>query len=253
MADFVDDDLTDARFTNVDLARACFREVNLTDARIIGAVLVDTEISGLIRGLTVNGVDVGPLIEAELRRQFPERAKLFVPDPPGLRAAWSIIEDLWAATVARARRLPEPRLHERVDEEWSFVETLRHLVFVTDAWISRTVLGAAHHYHPLGLTVSEHKDTSALGLDGEADPTLDEVLEARRSRMAVVRELVDRLTPEELDRPCAANPAPGYPAVTTKSVRDCLFTTIDEEWEHHRFAVRDLEKLEQREPSTGQA
>ena len=31
------------------------------------------------------------------------------------------------------RRHPEPPLHLRVDDEWSFVETLRHLVFATDA------------------------------------------------------------------------------------------------------------------------
>jgi hypothetical protein len=34
-----------------------------------------------------------------------------------------MIEDLWNGTVARARALPEPILHEQVDRKWSFVQT----------------------------------------------------------------------------------------------------------------------------------
>jgi hypothetical protein len=239
------DDLRDARFTGTDLSGARFRDVNLEDAKFIGALLVNVDISGLVVGLTVNGVEVGSFVEEELTRRYPERAQLFASDPEGMRTAWSIIEQLWDGTVARARRLPEDALHVRVDEEWSFVETLRHLVFVTDAWISRTVFGGVSHYHPLGL-VHTGTDDEALALDHDPDPTLDEVLDARRGRMALVRGLVDRLTPGELERTCAVNPSPGYPEVTTHAVKNCLWTTIGEEWGHHRFAVRDLEQLEQR-------
>lgn len=35
-------------------------------------------------------------------------------------------------------------LHERVEGEWSFIETLRHLVFATDAWVKRAILGEPH-------------------------------------------------------------------------------------------------------------
>lgn len=142
------DDLRDARFTGTDLSGARFRDVNLEDARFIGALLVNVDISGLVVGLTVNGVEVGSFVEDELTRRYPERAQLFASDPEGMRTAWSIIEQLWDGTVARARRLPEDAPYVRVDEEWSFVETLRHLVFVTDAWISRTVFGGVSHYHP---------------------------------------------------------------------------------------------------------
>jgi hypothetical protein len=244
-----DDDLRGARFTEVNLAGARFRDVNLTGARITGALLDRADISGSISGLKVNGIAVAPLIERELDRLHPERAKLSATDPDGIREAWSAIEDLWAQTVVRAGRLPEARLHERVDEEWSFVETLRHLVFATDAWISRPVLGAADHYHPLGLPHSENHDTGPLQLDHEADPTLEEVLEARRSRMAIVRDLVDRLTPEEVRRTCAANAAPGFPPQTVFPVRACLGVVFEEEWWHHQFATRDLAVLEQRERS----
>jgi hypothetical protein len=242
-----DDDLGGARFTEVNLAGAWFKDVNLTGARITGALLDNADISGSINGLKVNDIAVAPLIERELNRLYPERVKLSRVDPAGRQEAWSIIEDLWAQTVVRARRLPEARLHERVNDEWSFVETLRHLVFVTDAWIGRSVLGSADHYHPLGLAHSENHDTDALKLDHHADPTLDEVLDARRSRMAMVRDLVDRLTPEEVRRTCAVNPAPGFPAQTTFPVGFCLQVTINEEWEHHRFATRDLGHLERRQ------
>jgi hypothetical protein len=30
-----------------------------------------------------------------------------------------MIEDIWTGTVARARELPEPILHEQVEGEWS--------------------------------------------------------------------------------------------------------------------------------------
>ena len=39
------------------------------------------------------------------------------------RAAWDTIERTWAGTTAHARRLPEASLQERVDDEWSVVET----------------------------------------------------------------------------------------------------------------------------------
>ena len=220
--------------------------MNLQGSRIIGALLVDADISGLIDGLTVNGVEVAPLVEQELARRYPERARLFASDPEGMREAWSIIEAMWADTTTRAQALPERKLHERVDEEWSFVETLRHLVFVTDVWISRPVLGATDHYHPLGLVHTGGADARALGIDEDADPSLDEVLEARRERMTIVRDLVDGITQPELDRVCDTNRSPGYPASTVHVVKNCLWTTIDEEWHHHQFATRDLEVLERR-------
>lgn len=46
----------------------------MSGSRWSGAELVDVEISGEVQGLRVNGVDVGPLVEAELDRRHPERA-----------------------------------------------------------------------------------------------------------------------------------------------------------------------------------
>ncbi len=73
-----------------------------------------------------------------------ERDKLRAADPKGLAGAWAIIEEIWIGTVARAKELPESMLHERVEGGWSFVETHRHLVLVTDCWLRRMVNGSAH-------------------------------------------------------------------------------------------------------------
>lgn len=69
---------------------------------------------------------------AERVRLRAEREKLRAADPEGLADAWAMIEGLWSRTVARARKLPDPVLHEQVDGEWSFVQTHRHLVLATD-------------------------------------------------------------------------------------------------------------------------
>ena len=80
-------------------------------------------------------------------------------DAAGFRQAWDVMERLWDGTVECARRLdPEP-LHESVDGERSFIETLRHLVLVTDGWIRRAILGDPSPFHPLGLPWDDPDET----------------------------------------------------------------------------------------------
>src|SRR4029450_12262301 len=124
-----------------------------------GVELVDVDIHGEIERLTINGVDVGPLVEAELNRRYPDRAKMRPKDPAGFREAWDILERLWAETVARASRLDPELLHESVDEEWSFIETLRHLVFATDSWVGRGILGDPSPWHPPDLPWGGRRET----------------------------------------------------------------------------------------------
>jgi hypothetical protein len=238
------DDLRGARFASVDLSGARFRGVNLQGVKMVDALLVDADVSGLIIGMKVNGVEVLPLVAAELERQHPERKTLFVSDPEGLRKAWSFMEGEWAATTQRARELPEAALHERVDEEWSFVETLRHLIFVIDGWISRVVVGDPSPYDPIALPPTFVGDGRDLGIDPDADPSLAETLAVREARVATVRELLARADAAELDRVCGQNEATGYPPETQHTVLQCVHTVIDEEWAHHQYAVRDLAVLE---------
>jgi hypothetical protein len=243
------DQFRGARFTGVDLSGATFRDCDLRGVKIVDAWLTDVSVSGLIGNLRVNDVDVVPLVEAELDRQHPERVQLrAVASADDHRAMWATIERLWSETVERARRLPEPRLHERVDDEWSFTETLRHLVFGTDAWVGRSVLGHERPYSPLGLTYSGYPadQARALGVATDATPTLDEVLEVRVERMATVRGIIADLTDAGLEQSSDLAPAPGYPD-ESRTVRRCLGVVMREECEHRRYAVRDLSVLESRE------
>lgn len=155
VADFIDQQMQRSHFENVDLSGSRFRNVDLTGATIRGALLLDVDIDGDVSGLRINDVDVGPLIEAELDQRHPERRKLNPTDAEGFRDAWTVIERSWPSTVERARRLPPEVLHERVDGEWSFIETLRHLVFATDAWVKRAMLGDPSPYDPLDLPHTE--------------------------------------------------------------------------------------------------
>ena len=82
----------------------------------------------------------------------------------------------------------------------------------------------------------------AWGLDYAARPSLDEVLAVRRERMDEVSATISALTPEELERVCEPPGTPGHPT-GPHSVLECLHVILNEEWEHHRYAVRDLDLL----------
>jgi hypothetical protein len=239
-------DLRDARFRAVDLAGAQFRGVDLSGAVVHGAELANVEITGEILNLTVNGVDIGPLVDAELNRRYPDRAKMRPADPAGFREAWGILERLWGQTVERARRLPPGLLHEQVDGEWSFIETLRHLVFATDCWIRRAIGGDPAPWHPLGLPWDEMPDTPGVPRDREARPSLDAVLALRHDRMSSVREVIDGLTEASLNGSTEPVEGPGWPPPKSFGVREVLLVILNEEWEHRLYAERDLAVLEAR-------
>jgi len=257
MTDFVGDDLRAARFERVDLRGAELRDVDLAGARfrgvdlsgvvMRGVELVDVDVHGEIWNLTINGVDIGPLVNAELDRRHPDRAKMRPEDPAGFREAWEVVERLWADTVERARRLDPALLHESVDGEWSFIETLRHLVFATDSWVRRAMLGEPSPWDPLDLPWDEMPDTPGVPRDRDVRPSLDRVLELRRDRMATVREVVDGLTDESLQGETTPVEGPGWPESRSYPVRECLLCILNEEWEHRLYAERDLDALEQRD------
>ena len=129
---FVDADLRGARFVRADLSGVVMRGVDVHGADIDAPWLFNGE-----SFLRVNGVDVIPLVEAELNRRFPGRADRRAGDPDGLRAAWATLERTWAATLERAAAMPAGTVDVSVGGEWSFAQTLRHLVLATDTWLGR--------------------------------------------------------------------------------------------------------------------
>ncbi|MDT4987638.1 MAG: hypothetical protein QOI74_1732 [Micromonosporaceae bacterium] len=238
--------LTDARFRDVDFSNARFDRADLTGATFRGAALISVELSGWISDLRVNGVDVVPLVEAELDRRYPDRVKMRPADAAGFREAWDILERLWQRTVERARGMAPELLHERVDGEWSFIETLRHLVFATDAWVRRAILGEPSPWDPLDLPHDDMPDEPSVPRERGARPSLDEMLALRADRMATVRAVITGLTDGKLAGRTEPVTQPGYPEPESFAVRRCLSTVLNEEWQHRLYAERDLDALESR-------
>jgi hypothetical protein len=237
-------DLTGARFHDTDLAHTTFRAVAFRHTVMRGVELEDIRIDGELKNVVINGVDVAPLVEAELDRRDPDRARMRPTDPAGFREAWDIVERLWQGTIERARGVDPAVLHRSVDDEWSFIETLRHLAFATDAWVRRAILGDPSPWDPLDLPWDEMPDAPGIPRDREVRPTLEDVLALRRDRMATVREVVDGLTDEGLAASTEVVEGTGWPPPRSFPVRDCLLIVLNEEWHHRLFAERDLDALE---------
>jgi hypothetical protein len=263
MTDFTEQDLSDSRFEKVHLQRATFRDVSLVEAsftdvdlsgvrihaawldkvRMTGVEVPDLEINGEIGRLVVNGVEVGPLVEAELDRRHPERAAMRPTTADGFREAFAILDRLWGETLDRARVLPKEQLHEEVDGEWSFIQTLRHLNFASAAWVGRMVLGNPSPWHPLDLPWDEAPGWDGIPWDREAQPSLDEVLTIRHERQAMVGEVMASLTGEQLAS-SVTRTEPGWPQAEEFPLQECLHIVLIEEWEHRLYAERDLTVLE---------
>ena len=217
-----------------DLSGAVMRAVDVTGADVDAPWLLDGG------GLHVNGVDVVPFVEAELDRRSPGRGQRRAGDPDGLRAAWAALERTWATTLERVAAMPAGTVDVCVDGEWSFAQTLRHLVMATDTWLRRAVLGVEQP-HPIGQPNAEYaSDGGDTSVFATVAPSWSEVLQVRAGRVAMVRELLAAVTADDLDAERRNPWAPEHP----ESVRSCLHTILEEEWEHHRYAVRDLDAIE---------
>ncbi len=236
-ARFVDTDLRGARFVGADLSGVVMRGVDIAGADIDAPWLLEGE-GGVLR---VNGVDVAPFVDAELNRRFPGRADRRAADPDGLRTAWASLERTWAATLDRASTLPAGSVDVSVAGEWSFAQTLRHLVFATDVWLGRAILELEQPFHPIGQmdrgTDSDGVSTATFTV---VAPSYAEVLDARAGRVAMVRDFLATLTPEALVGTRRNPHSPEHP----ETVLSCLHVILEEEWEHHRYAVRDLDAIE---------
>ncbi|QGQ20538.1 DinB family protein [Cellulomonas sp. JZ18] len=243
-----DDDLRGARFVGADLRGARFVGADLSGVVMRGVDVdgADVDAPWLLEGgaaFRVNGVDVAPFVDAELDRRFPGRALRRADDPAGLRAAWAAVERAWDAAVARAASMPPGTVDVQVDGEWSFAQTLRHLVMATDTWLRGAVLGVERPYHPIGQPNAEYAlDGHDPSVFAEGTPPYAEVLEVRAGRVAMVRDVLATVTAEDLAAPRRNPWAPQHEETTLS----CLRTILEEEWEHLRYALRDLDVIEAR-------
>jgi hypothetical protein len=209
-ATFTDVNLRGARFVRSDLSGVVMRAVDVAGADIDAPWLLDGEST-----LRVNGVDVAPLVEAELNRRFPGRADRRADTPDALRSAWTQLEQAWATTLDRAATMPAGTVDISVDGEWTFAQTLRHLVMATDTWLRRAILGLDPPYHPIGQPHAEYAtDGYDLSVFRTDTPPYAEVLEVRADRVALVRDFLAGLTQDDLTAIHQHPWAPDHPVIS---------------------------------------
>ncbi|AKU16994.1 DinB family protein [Luteipulveratus mongoliensis] len=231
------------RFVDEDMQGAQFRECDLSQATFVGVVMQDVEINGLVTNLVVNEVEVMAYVGAELDRRHPVRPLLRSDDPADLREGWRQLRSEWVMTINRARSVPGVE-HRTANDEWSAVQTLRHLVFVHDSWFRRCCLGSTDPFTSIGLAGDLVPDQVEQGIDPSADPTLDDVLAVRDEQAAELEKWLASVTSEQLAETAPIPDDPGWPPYARgRTVLQCLGTVLNEEWEHHRFCVRDLTLL----------
>lgn len=229
-----------------DLTGAEFRECEFDGARFVGVVMQDVEIDGLISNLLVNGVEVTGYVDRELDRRYPVRLLIRSDEPVDLRNAGRKLNADWATTIARIRQTPGVE-HESVHDEWSAVQTLRHLVFVHDSWFRRCCLGSTDLFTPMGIGPSVEPYREAHGLDLSLEPSFDEVATVRQAQAAERESWLDAVTEEQLAAPAPVPDDDVWPPYARgRTVLQCLRTVLNEECEHHRFATRDLELISSR-------
>jgi DinB superfamily/Pentapeptide repeats (8 copies) len=237
-------DLAGAVFWGADLSGARFRDVNLTDAMISHAWLVNVDIDALVDKVVINGVDVTAYVN-ERDPWYPLRSMLRPSDPAGMQATWAALEDEWATTISRARALPEDALHASVNDEWTFVQTLRHLVFAMDKWFTAPIL--EERFHPIGLPNTGSVDFPWPGLDYDLRPSISEALAVRADRSTRVRDYLASVATTDLPRLVEVLEN------GTNPLQECIYTVFEEEFWHNRYAWRDLAQLEaaQQDPTSG--
>ncbi|MFN3255236.1 MAG: DinB family protein [Ilumatobacter sp.] len=234
-------------FEGATFVRTSFRGATLRSCDVSDVTMRSVDVNGLdidshdlsFASLIVNGVDVVPLVDAELNRRFPGRELQTAQTPEGLRDGWVAAQAAWEATVTTT----DPELvNVRVDDEWSLAETLRHLVLATDAWLRGGIMRLKQPFHEIGQifagAASMGFDMSIFRVD---PPTFEEILVVRAERQQMVTDFLATSTPDLLaeDR---HNPWDGsddwHP-----TVGDCVRVILEEEWAHLRYVRRDLALL----------
>jgi hypothetical protein len=224
-------DLVGSVFWGADLSGATFRDVNLTGARISHAWLVDVDIDALVDKVVINGVDVTMFVNGH-DPWYPLRTMLRPQEPSSMLATWDALEAEWSATITDARSRPDEHVHESVGGEWSFVDTIRHLVFAMDKWFTAPVLGAG--FDPIGWPNTGSRDYPFPGLDLHSTPSLEDAIAVRADRAGRFRDFLGSVSADELDRSVAVLENGDNP------LRECIFTVFEEEFWHLRYARRDL-------------
>lgn len=230
-----------ATFVHTSFKGAALRSCDVSGVTMRGMELDGLDIDGhdlFFGSLWVNGVDVVPLVDAELNRQFPGREFQKAQTPEGLREGWVAVQAAWQATVSST---PPQLVDAHVDHEWSLAQTLRHLILATDAWLRGGVLQIEQPFHEIGQIFT---GAAEMGFDvsifRSEPPPYEEILAVRAERQRLVTDFLGTATAEVLAEQ-RANPWGGDD--WRPSVGDCLRVILEEEWAHLRYIRRDLSRL----------
>lgn len=233
-------------FEGATFVRASFKGATLRFSDVSGVRMRGVDVDGLdidshdlfFGSLYVNGVDVVPLVDAELNRQFPGRELQKARTPEGLREGWAAVQSAWQTTIAET---PRDRVDAHVEDEWSLAQTLRHLILATDAWLRGAILRIEQPFHEIGeiFTGAEEMgfDMSIFRSD---PPPFEEVLAVRAERQQLVTDFLATATPELL---AEEREDPWGDGDWRPSVGDCIRVILEEEWAHLRYIRRDLARL----------
>ena len=230
-----------ATFLNASFKGATLRfsDVSSVTMRSVDVGGLDIDSHDLFFGsLIVNGVDVVPLVDAELNRQFPGRELQKAQTPNGLHDCWVAVQAAWETTVAST---PPQLVDAHVEDEWSLSQTLRHLVLATDAWLRGGIMGMEQPFHEIGLIFT---GAAEMGFDMSRfrsdTPTFAEILAVRSERQQLLSGFLATATPELVAEE-RENPWGGGDWHPT--VGDCVRVILEEEWAHLRYVRRDLALL----------
>jgi hypothetical protein len=159
-----------------------------------------------------------------------------VPDVETARQSAAAARRRLDATIARASSFSEDELQQRVNDEWSTVESLRHIVLLIDLWLSRAIRGEPDPFDPMALPPSfmPPKLFPESSIDPDARPSFAEACEVVRGRISSLEAYVDTLTPAELARPIEAH---------ARTVGGALSVLFAEVAAHDGFMNRDLDLL----------
>ena len=204
--------------------------------------------AGRLGTIVVNDVEVTAYVQGQLDERHPERLQLrAMTTASDYRAMWVTVEGLWSGLLTRADALTEEQRQTRVDGEWSFVETVRHLSFALDTWVVNMILGQDDPWHSLGLPPTDYGDANAIdiGIDVDANPTFAGALPVYQERRALMSRVLASVTDAQLKEMRERAPAPAW-GIEAHSVGKCLRVVLNEHCQHYRFASRDLDQLDPR-------
>ncbi|AUZ87281.1 DinB family protein, partial [Arthrobacter agilis] len=191
-------------FEGAAFVKANFKGATLRFSDVSGVTMRGVDVDGLdidshdlfFGSLFVNGVDVVPLVDAELNRQFPGRELQKARTPEHLREGWMAVQSAWQETVTGT---PQDLVDAHVEDEWSLAQTLRHLILATDAWLRGGILQIQQPFHELGQIFT---GADQMGFDMSifrADPpTYEEILDVRAERQGQVTDFLATATTDLL-------------------------------------------------------